>query len=245
MKIFVVSDLHSFFNETQEALNVAGFNPEDKNHLLVVCGDAFDRGPDSVKMLEWLLSLERLVYVKGNHDILMQDMLKRGYSLWHDKHNGTQKSFYHLADKYASDISNYTDVYKKVKEVLQPLYDKMVNYFETKNYVFCHGFLPTVDTVDGVKINRQWRRASQKSWEDAMWKNGMGMVDYGLYLKNKTIIVGHWHASWGHSQFEGKPEWDEGADFSPFYYEDKLIRIDACTAHTGKVNVLVLEDDEI
>lgn len=48
-----------------------------------------------------------------------------------------------------------------------------------------------------------------------------------------------------HSFFEGKPEWGEGADFSPFYYEDKLIRIDACTAYTGKVNVLVLEDDEI
>ena len=41
MKIFAVSDLHSFFNETQEALSAAGFNPEDENHLLVVCGDGF------------------------------------------------------------------------------------------------------------------------------------------------------------------------------------------------------------
>lgn len=245
MKIFAVSDLHSFFDETQVALNEAGFNPEDTNHLLVVCGDAFDRGPDSVKMLEWLLSLERLVYVKGNHDILMQDMLKRGYALWHDKHNGTEKTFYHLANEYANEVYAHTDACTKVKDALQPLYDKMVNYFETKKYVFCHGFLPTVEKENGVKINRQWRRASQKSWEAAMWPNGMGMVDYGLYLKNKTIVVGHWHASWGHSQFEGKPEWGEGADFSPFYYEDKLIAIDSCTAHTGKVNVLVLEDDEI
>ena len=245
MKIFAVSDLHSFFNETQEALSAAGFNPEDENHLLVVCGDAFDRGPDSVKMLEWLLSLERLVYVKGNHDILIQDMLKRGYALWHDRHNGTEKTFYHLANEYANDIYAHVDAYTKVRDVFQPLYDNMVNYFETKHYVFCHGFLPTVETENGVKINRQWRRTSQKNWDAAMWLNGMGMVDYGLYLKGKTIVVGHWHTSWGHSQFEGKPEWDEGADFSPFYYEDKLIRIDACTAHTGKVNVLVLEDDEI
>lgn len=245
MKIFAVSDLHSFFNETQEALNEAGFNPEDENHLLVVCGDAFDRGPDSAKMLEWLLGLERMVYVKGNHDTLIQDMLKRGCALWHDRHNGTETTVYQLANEYANEIYAHVDPYTKVKEVLQPLYDQMVNYFETKHYVFCHGFLPTVETEDGVKINRQWRRTSQKNWDAAMWLNGMGMADYGLYLKNKTIIVGHWHASWGHSQFEGKPEWGEGADFSPYYYEDKLIAIDACTAHTGKVNVLVLEDELI
>lgn len=245
MKIFAVSDLHSFFNETQEALNEAGFNPEDENHLLVVCGDAFDRGPDSAKMLEWLLGLERMVYVKGNHDTLIQDMLKRGCALWHDRHNGTETTFYQLANEYANEIYAHADPYTKVKEVLQPLYDKMVNYFETKHYVFCHGFLPTVKKVDGVKINHHWRRAIQRNWDLAMWPNGMEMVDRGLYLKNKTIVVGHWHASWGHARFEGKPEWGEGADFSPFYYEDKLIAIDACTAHTGKVNVLVLEDELI
>ena len=241
MKIFAVSDLHSFFNETQEALNKAGFNPEDKDHLLVVCGDAFDRGPDSVKMLEWLLSLERMVYVKGNHDIMMQDMLRRGYSLWHDKHNGTEKTYLQLLNAYADETKGPNIV---VKEALQPLYNKMVNYFDTKHYVFCHGFLPTVKQKDGsLKINRRWKGASQKSWNDAMWPNGMGMVDYGLYLKNKTIVVGHWHASWGHSQFEGKPEWGEGADFSPYYYEDKLIAIDSCVAYSHKVNVLVLEDE--
>ena len=245
MKIFAVSDLHSFFNETQKALNAAGFNPEDKNHLLVVCGDAFDRGPDSVKMLEWLLSLERMVYVKGNHDILMQDMLRRGYSLWHDKHNGTEKTYYQLLNAYDNEMNMTKKPDTIVKEALQPLYDKMVNYYCTKKYVFCHGFLPTVKKEDGsVKINQKWKGASQKSWDDAMWLNGMGMVDYGLYLKNKTIVAGHFHASWGHSKFEGKPEWGEGADFSPFYYEDKLIALDACTAHTGKVNVVVLEDDE-
>jgi hypothetical protein len=43
--------------------------------------------------------------------------------------------------------------------------------------------------------------------------------------------------------FANEPEFGEGADFSPYYYDDKLIAIDACTAYSGKVNVLVLEDD--
>ena len=41
---------------------------------------------------------------------------------------------------------------------------------------------------------------------------------------------------------DGSPEFGEGADFSP-YYGDGVIAIDACTAYSGNVNVLVLEDD--
>jgi hypothetical protein len=57
---------------------------------------------------------------------------------------------------------------------------------------------------------------------------------------NKTIVVGHYHTSFGHYYFEGKgSEWGKNADFSPFRAEG-LLAIDACTAHTGKVNCIVL-----
>ena len=44
------------------------------------------------------------------------------------------------------------------------------------------------------------------------------------------------------SYFDDLPEWGEGADFSP-YYGDRYIGIDACCAYSGKINVLVLEDN--
>ena len=48
-KFFCISDIHSFYEPMIEALNNAGFNPENPEHILVVCGDVFDRGPNSAK----------------------------------------------------------------------------------------------------------------------------------------------------------------------------------------------------
>lgn len=248
MKFFVCSDIHSAYTPWMKALDEAGFDESNDEHKIIVCGDLFDRMDETKEVYEFALDMinkDKLIYVAGNHELLLKEMLRRKYSLYHDHHNGTVKTFYHLRDMCSDKMNEHQDPNEMVQELLKPLWDKMVNYYCTKKYVFCHGFLPTVKKEDGsIKINQRWKGASQKSWNDAMWLNGMGMVDYGLYLKNKTIVVGHFHASWGHAQFEGKPEWGEGADFSPCYYEDKLIAIDACTAHTGKVNVVVLEDDE-
>ena len=244
-KLFVCSDIHSFLSPTLEALNKAGFDAKNENHWLIICGDAFDRGPDTAKMLDWLLSLDRLIYIKGNHDILMQEMLDREFPLWHDAHNGTEKSYYHLLEASGNKTDDIKQCNQTVRNMLQPLYAKMVNYFETKRFVFCHGFLPSTRQTDGLyKLNPQWRRASKENWNKAMWLNGMDMVYDGLYVKNKTIVVGHFHTSWGHAiQNKTFDEWGDNADFSPFYYEDKLIAIDGCVAYTGKVNVIVLEDE--
>ena len=53
------------------------------------------------------------------------------------------------------------------------------------------------------------------------------------------------HTSYGHSKFEGKgSEFDADADFSP-YYAPGIIALDACTVISGKVNVVVLEDEPL
>ena len=58
----------------------------------------------------------------------------------------------------------------------------------------------------------------------------------------KTIVCGHWHTSYGHSKFEGKgTEFGKDADFSP-YIAPGIIALDACTARSGIVNYIVIED---
>ena len=56
--------------------------------------------------------------------------------------------------------------------------------------------------------------------------------------------IGHWHTSWARAYFEGKDEFGSNADFST-YYGNGYIGLDAMTAHTGKINVLVVEDNMI
>ena len=60
-KLFCMSDLHSFYTPMKKALDEAGFDPNNEDHWLIVCGDAFDRGPDSCKMYDFLMKLERKV----------------------------------------------------------------------------------------------------------------------------------------------------------------------------------------
>ena len=42
-KIFAVSDIHGFYTQLREALDKAGFDSENENHLFVCCGDCFDK----------------------------------------------------------------------------------------------------------------------------------------------------------------------------------------------------------
>ena len=245
-KFFVTSDIHSFYDELIVALNDAGFDENNEDHYLVVCGDCWDRGPDSVKVWKYLKELPRKVLVKGNHEQLLLDCCERGYPLQHDMSNGTARTIFHLGYGIEFDeMCQYT------LEKVHPLIDSMVNYFETNNYIFVHSWIPVVNK-DGLpahytygrkfEFNPDWRNASQEDWDAATWGNPFAMADRGLNQTGKVICFGHWHCSTGWAKAEGRSEFDEDAKFDP-YYGDGFIAIDACTAHSKKCNVVVIEDE--
>lgn len=99
-------------------------------------------------------------------------------------------------------------------------------------------FIPNRDKSYGYISS--WREADREQWNQARWFNGMDAAQTAD--ENKTIVCGHWHTSYGHSKYEHKgTEFGEDAEFSP-YYGPGIIAIDACTAFSGKVNCLVIED---
>ena len=53
-KYFICSDIHSDYNALMNAIKENGFDINNDNHILVVAGDIFDRGEDSVKVYEYL-----------------------------------------------------------------------------------------------------------------------------------------------------------------------------------------------
>lgn len=250
-KFFVISDVHGFYNEMKSALDKSGFDPCNDDHYLVSCGDNFDRGPQPIEVMKYLQGLSRKILIKGNHELLLQELCERGYPGSHDFSNGTYDTVLEIGGAgLGRDFDECCIIaYQRTKCFI----DYMIPYFETKNYVFTHGFIP-VHCDDGLpmyyKRNRKfskkndWREAHTSEWEQAMWLNGMEMVHNGFSIE-KCIVVGHWHASWGRMAFDNSPEFGEGADFSPYYYDDKLIAIDACTVYSGIVNVIVIEDEFI
>ena len=237
-KLFVVSDIHSFYTPLKEALDENGFDPKNEEHWLIVCGDVFDRGDESEEVLNFLMSLERKILVKGNHDILLKDCCDWGFPHSHDFHNGTAKTIYDLGG--AGEGNSFDEcciiTWNRLKEYRKLL----VNYFETQNYIFVHSWIPTLSQDE---YDDNWRNASDMRWEDAMWVNPFDMhFLLDLNRTGKTIVFGHWHCSAGHKML-GRCEEEFGhAIWEPCYAEG-IIGIDRCTAHTGKVNVIVLEDE--
>ena len=250
MKLFCVSDIHSFYTPLKKALDEAGFDRNNPEHWLISCGDAFDRGYESEEVLHFLMSLERKILVKGNHDLLLYDCCMRELPYSHDYSNGTVRTIYDIGgagegypfEECCENTLNRTAAYRA----------SLVNYFETENYIFVHSWIPLTmfDTID--KLNKHyeyredWREAMRAEWEEAMWGNPFFKAQDGMNKTGKYIVFGHWHCSLGHliSSDGELSEFGENACWDIYRNDDwKIIGIDKCTAYTGKVNVLVIEDN--
>ena len=256
-KLFVVSDVHGYYDEMKKALDAAGFDQWNSEHWLVVCGDCFDRGGQPVEVLRYLQGLPRKVLVKGNHESLLQDLCERGYPGSHDYTNGTFDTVCEFGG--AGEGRGFDECCIIAEQRTKNFIYSMVPYFETKNYIFVHGWIP-VTCKDGLpmyhrrnrkfEFNPDWRYAHASEWEQAIWLNGIDMALKGFVEPGKTIVCGHWHCSYGHmmddmaikGMFNCIDEFGQTAIWEP-YYGDGVIAIDRCTAYTGEVNVLVLEDE--
>ena len=251
-KLFCVSDTHSHYTPLKKALDEAGFDLTNESHYLVSLGDAFDRGPESKEVLKFLMSLERKVLVKGNHDILLDECCLRGFPYSHDEHNGTIKTIQDISGKQSA--YDFTDACEITYNKLAKYRKLLVNYFETENYIFVHSWIPTEITYDEraskpwhqvgktYSYKEDWRNATEKEWGEAMWGNPFTLADQDLNKTGKTIVFGHWHCSTGHKMLGNCEDEFNYAIWEPCYFKN-TIGIDRCTAHTGEVNVLVLEDD--
>lgn len=247
-KFYIVSDIHGFYDEMRTALDEAGFDPNDENSWLISCGDIWDRGSQPVEVMQYLQGLPRKILVKGNHESLLQDLCERCYPGSHDFSNGTYNT---VCEFGGAELGrSFEECCIITDHRTNDFIYNMVPYFETQNYIFVHSFIP-LKNLDGKSMyytrNRQfefdpdWRHAHASEWEKARWGNPYELAKRG-FLPDKTLVFGHFHTSWPRHKYEGKPEMGEGADFS-IYYGDGYIGIDACTAYSGKVNILVIEDD--
>ena len=249
-----VSDIHSYWEPFKKALDNAGFIPNYSEHLLIVLGDVFDRGPGTIQVYNFLNSLANVVLIRGNHEDLLEEMLARGYGEKHDIANGTVWTTCQLADATGIKTKSTYEVCKAAEDYVKPFLAKFVNYYESANFIFCHSWIPCKVHYYGNGESKpwylnnktyvylpDWREANEVEWEEARWGNPFKMAEAGLNKTGKTIVFGHFHSSWPRANYEGKPEFGEGADFSP-YFGDRYISLDACTAVSNMCNVIVLED---
>ena len=240
MKYFVSSDIHGFFDEWQNALKDKGFDLNNPEHKIILCGDLFDRGSQPKEIIDFVLKhKDKVILIRGNHEDLMEQMIERNSSDCGDLCNGTAQTIVDLYPEWQ--ISEFD--LKKIAKVtgLQEVLDMCVDYYETEHYIFVHGWIPIIENC--YLYDSDWRTARKERWEKAHWINPVEMYRYEIYEPNKTIVCGHWHCSalWHEQNPDEYEEFGDKANFEPFITKN-MIAIDACTTYSHKVNVVVLED---
>lgn len=244
MKYFVVSDIHGYRDEMIAALEAAGF--DSNKDTLISLGDAIDRGPQSVETVRYFMTLKNKILIQGNHEDLLNEYSPH-IATAADAHNGTTltyRQFYY---------ENARDLWKEYQATT-------VNAVEIGDYILTHGYLPCnkLNIIPGspYELNCNWRNANKVAWEDARWLNGMYIGDFQKIPQiedNKTVVVGHYHASYGNVRKNTPymPEaWYTKREFEArhngtfeTYFGKNVIGIDGCTAWTRIVNVFVFESD--
>lgn len=220
-KLFVVSDIHGHCTLLKEALRDAGFEPDNKNHLLVGCGDYFDRGNENLQVLQFLERLEHKILLRGNHEDLLLRLLDTGRLLPHNYINGTLQTLQDFFGRYSVDPIDDTVDFSGKSRMVDRICDfigETVNFFETENYMFVHGWLPENGDF------------SPEGWEKARWIRWTQAYQGAPPLPGKTLVCGH------------VPTFVKNPDCADIFYGEGLIAIDAGTYDSGQVNVLVLED---
>ena len=264
---FVIADTHSFFIQMLDALINAGFDINNPEHIIIGCGDYLDRGNGSMKIVDFLYKLHkdnRTILIRGNHEDLFEEMVKREYPFDYDISNGTVKSLGGLQTPYewneGKTMLRFEEATHHYDKRWRELLDDMVDFYEGNHYIFVHGWIPMASrTRSDGKLRHfydpNWRSASAEKWKEARWENGMFMASLGITEKDKTIVCGHWHCSWGNVRENPENKDKTASELSKLEFADEenfhtfkgngVIGLDACTAFTGYCNCLRLTEEEI
>lgn len=259
MNYYAMSDIHGFYDEMMTALKGCGYFDDPEPKKVVICGDLFDRGLQATEVQQFvadLLEKDDIILIKGNHEDLLEELVKNLHvygdcmAFTHHHSNGTANTLAELTR------CSYQDFRLKTAEVKEryfqtPFYKTilpaMKDYFETKNHIFVHGWIPCYTSGFGGEIQTyqymdNWRSAPEREWMYARWYNGIEASRQKVLVPRKTIVCGHWNASYGNARKFRVPEFGEDANHST-YFAKGIIALDACTAISKKVNCVKIIDD--
>ena len=182
---------------------------------------------------------DKIILIRGNHEDLMSEMIERNNNNYADLINGTAYTIVDLYPKWQISEFDLKEMAKKTG--LQEVLDLCIDYFETKNYIFVHAWIPVIENC--LLFDSDWRNARKERWYEARWVNPLVMTEYELFEPNKAIVFGHWHCSafWKREKPEVYKELGDSANYEPFITKN-YIALDARTICSKKVNVIVIDD---
>lgn len=231
---FVISDIHSHYFAMKKALDNANYDEDNKQHHLLVLGDLFDRGKETIQVLDYLYTLnkkKKATILLGNHDTFILDFLRGNLDrVTLDIHfNGFKKTLEQLSgikvniDKLNEQRMIINQTFPYLKEWLSsfPL------YLELEDYIFVHG------GIDG----------SMTKWKSNMTRKGFVWnkeIDMQRVI-GKTVVAGHHRVATIRKKTEDyKALFLKSPKLFDILYEDGKILIDRYVEVSDEINVLIV-----
>ena len=143
-RVLVIGDIHGMYEKLIMLMEKIQFDPEED--LLVFLGDYIDRGPDSVRCLQYVYDFQHahpdsVVCLLGNHEVMMSSYLMQ------------KRSSY-----------NTFELDKDKREELVEWATNLPIRFQYQEFFFCHaGVDPDVPLPAQTEFDMLWRR--QQWWE--------------------------------------------------------------------------------
>lgn len=171
MSTYVLSDLHGQYNKFMDMLKLTKFNDNDKMYIL---GDIFDRGPDPLKILDYVICKKNIDFIPGNHEYMFLE-------------------FYNTYDarlwSYNGGRTTMTQLMKRGEDYLKALYDYLTKLPLVKvhdKFILTHAglYLPKNQNQYTLQEILSLQNAEFNLWSRSNINNERQYKDY-------TVICGH------------------------------------------------------
>lgn len=187
---YVCSDIHGQYDYFLDILEKINFSDEDHMYIL---GDVVDRGPDSIKLLQFIFDNDNMTLLIGNHEHLMiQSILYddyEQYNIWmNNKGETTLEQFEELKENEQKNI--LIDLFQS------PLVIPNLKIYD-KNYYLTHAS-HLLRKIDEPLL---YCNANRDEIETAVWSRDYQNIDTNMLSgrfanlysehKNTTMIIGH------------------------------------------------------
>lgn len=170
MGVYAIGDVHGCHKALKTLFKAHDFQPDD---LIVCLGDYVDRGPDSRRVIKYLLkksAKHRMVFLQGNHELMMLSARQDEGKLKEWLHFGGDAVLKSYGIRPNSDWAD---------QLPQKHWDFISNarsYYEYEDFIFVHAGL-----APGIPLGQQVRH-------DLFWKK---YFEPDAYVPGKIVICGH------------------------------------------------------
>lgn len=217
MSTYFVSDIHGEYDLFMRFLDEIKFSSDDE---MIICGDAIDKGKQSVKLLSFIASVDRFKMIIGNHEYYF---LKFYDSLMQSVDD---------ADDVPYMIASYFPDCKRIDWDLLDYLESLPLYIDREDFLCVHAGVELDEKGLIKKISEQM---PQILLTDRKFK------EKSIINRDKTVLFGHTPCFYDNPS--GRIIKTIGPNKSGNRFSDfSKVRLDCGVAFTGFLGVLRKED---